>query len=78
MHCKIQEIFQLQELCQVKNKEIIQLKEAMKQKNSTSGDFESTIKNLTHTLMLKQNNLETVTTERNALKLQLEKLEVST
>lgn len=27
--------------------------------------------------MLKQNNLETITTERNALKLQLEKLEVT-
>lgn len=52
------------------------MKEALRQKNTSSGDFESTIKNLTQTLMIKQNNLETVTTERNALKLQLERLEV--
>lgn len=67
---------QLEELLTVKNGEIGQLKEAVRKKSTTSGDFESTIKNLTHTLMLKQNNFETVTTERNALKLQLERVEV--
>lgn len=39
-------------------------------------DLESRIKSLTQTLMIKQNALETITTERNALRLQIEKQEV--
>lgn len=44
--------------------------------HSESDEYENRIKSLTQALMLKQNTLETVTTERNALRLQLEKLEV--
>lgn len=74
-----QELTQLQELVKVKTNEIIQLRDTVKQKanNNIPEDFESRIRSLTQTLMLKQNNLETITTERNALKLQLEKLEVN-
>ncbi|XP_022902416.1 golgin-84 [Onthophagus taurus] len=39
------------------------------------GDFESRLHSLTQTLMVKQNTLETITSERNALRIQLEKLE---
>ncbi|KAJ8955333.1 hypothetical protein NQ318_003427 [Aromia moschata] len=77
LHLKSQELVQLQDLLRVKNNEILQLKGVIKQKTTTNAndDIESRIKSLTHTLMLKQNNLETVTTERNALQLQMEKLE---
>ncbi|KAJ8985857.1 hypothetical protein NQ317_006229 [Molorchus minor] len=77
VHFKNQELVQLQDLLKSKTNEIIQLKEIIKQKTNTNivEDIESRIKSLTQTLMLKQNNLETVTTERNALRLQLEKLE---
>lgn len=76
---KNQELFQLKELINVKDNKITQLKDVIKQKANTTTheDIESRIKSLTQTLMLKQNKLETVTTERNALRLQIEKLEVS-
>ncbi|KAJ8936442.1 hypothetical protein NQ314_012304 [Rhamnusium bicolor] len=78
LHLKNQELSQLQELLKVKNNELLQLKEVLKQKANSNAneDIESRIKSLTQTLMLKQNNLETVTTERNALRLQIEKLEM--
>ncbi|CAH1153574.1 unnamed protein product [Phaedon cochleariae] len=72
-----QEFSQVQDLLRVKDYEIHKLKEALRHKGTPSfnEDIESRIKSLTHTLMVKQNALETVTTERNALKLQFEKLE---
>lgn len=68
----------MQEILKVKNSEINALKEAVKTKSNdvVDEDIESRIKSLTQTLMLKQNNLETITTERNALRLQIEKMEV--
>lgn len=79
LYLKNQELLQLKELINVKDSEITQLKVFIKEKaNATvNEDIESRIKSLTQTLMLKQNKLETVTTERNALRLQIEKLEVS-
>lgn len=80
LYLKNQELLQLKELISVKDNEINQLKNVIKQKANVTvnEDIESRIKLLTQTLMLKQNKLETVTTERNALRLQIEKLEVST
>lgn len=57
-----------------KSNEIQQLRLSLQQK--PHDDLESRIKSLTQTLMIKQNTLETITTERNALRLQMEKLEV--
>lgn len=39
-------------------------------------EYENRVKSLTQTLIFKQNALETITTERNALRLQFEKLQV--
>lgn len=77
LHRALQDINQLQEILKVKNSEINALKEAVKTKSNdvVDEDIESRIKSLTQTLMLKQNNLETITTERNALRLQIEKME---
>lgn len=57
-----------------------QLKIQLRQNKSltSNGDLEERLQSLTQMLISKQSNLETVTTERNALRLQLEKLEVST
>lgn len=79
MYLKDHDLAKLQEEVKVKTNELSQIKETLKQKSNVNinEDFESRIRSLTQTLMLKQNNLETVTTERNALRLQLEKLEVS-
>lgn len=51
----------------------VQLRQTKSQ--SSNGDLEARMHSLTQTLMSKQSSLETVTTERNALRLQLEKLE---
>ncbi|XP_044765050.1 golgin-84 [Coccinella septempunctata] len=61
----------------VKNEEIEQLKSHLKQCSSAVNDeeLEDRIKNLTQTLMIKQNKIEAITSERNALRIQLEKLE---
>ncbi|KAJ8923600.1 hypothetical protein NQ315_010179 [Exocentrus adspersus] len=77
LYLKNQELLQLKEQMGVKDNEIAQLKEIIKQKANVNvnEDVESRIKSLTQTLMLKQNKVETVTTERNALRLQIEKLE---
>lgn len=40
-------------------------------------ELENRMHSLTQSLLSKQNNLETITAERNALKLQLEKITVS-
>lgn len=42
-----------------------------------SNEMDSRIASLTQTLVLKQQALECLTTERNALRLQLEKIEVN-
>lgn len=62
----------------MKDEELEQVKSQLRQSKShaTNSDLESRLHSLTETLMCKQSNLETVTTERNALRLQLEKLEV--
>lgn len=75
---KIEEVTRLQNYSSYATEENIKLKKtlARQPKNSEPDEFENRIKSLTQTLIFKQNNLETVTTERNALRLQLEKLEV--
>jgi len=77
LHKAVQEINQLQNTLKIKNNEINAVVEAVKTKSNLipNEDIESRIKSLTQTLMLKQHNLETVTTERNALRLQIEKIE---
>ncbi|XP_044256629.1 golgin-84 [Tribolium madens] len=77
LQLKMQELAQHYQIIQSKSEEINKLQEALKCKSNSSGytDFESRIKSLTDTLMVKQNALERVTTERNALRIQLEKLE---
>lgn len=44
---------------------------------NNSNDFEERINSLTQSLVQKQNSLESITVERNALRMQLEKLDVS-
>ncbi|KAG5872813.1 hypothetical protein JTB14_015342 [Gonioctena quinquepunctata] len=77
LYKKNQEISQLQETFEKTNIEIQKLKEAANQKVHSNDieDLESRIASLTQVLMLKQNALETVTTEKHALRLQLEKIE---
>ncbi|KAL1493465.1 hypothetical protein ABEB36_011512 [Hypothenemus hampei] len=72
------EIAQLQEALRCTKNECIKLTEALQKKSEhlENEEYENRIKSLTQTLMLKQSKLETITTDRNALKLQLEKLEV--
>ncbi|CAH0546651.1 unnamed protein product [Brassicogethes aeneus] len=72
-----QDLSKLQELLSTKDTEIIKLQTLLKKKLTlkTDKDVENQIESLTQTLMLKQSSLETATTERNALKLQVEKLE---
>jgi hypothetical protein len=78
LQLKTQELSQQYHVMQLKNEEVDKLQQALKNKANANanGDIDTRIKSLTETLMLKQNALETVTTERNALRLQLEKLEV--
>lgn len=61
------------------NQQIEELKQQLKQRKTFTGneDVESRIQGLTQMLMTKQSSLESITTERNALRIQLEKLEVS-
>lgn len=55
------------------------MKQQLKQRSSNkiNNNIDSRLQSLTQTLMTKQNALEVVTTERNALRIQLEKLDVS-
>lgn len=61
-----------------KEEELDQVKGQLRQAKSQTpnSDLEARLRTLTQTSMMKQSNLETVRTERNALRLQLEKLEV--
>ncbi|KAF5300381.1 hypothetical protein FQR65_LT01002 [Abscondita terminalis] len=74
---RLQEISHQNAVIESKNQKIFQLEQQLKQKADpvTNEELEERLQNLTHTLMCKQNNLEVATTERNALRLQLEKLE---
>lgn len=58
--------------------EIFQLRDKMSQRvQSSSNEAEERIHSLTHSLVQKQTALESITAERNALRIQLEKLDVS-
>lgn len=74
------ELSYVHNILSVKNSEIDRIKEQLRLSASFKGnnDLESRLHSLTQTLMSKQSTLETITTERNALRLQLEKLEVHT
>lgn len=50
---------------------------ASQRSGNNSNDFEERINSLTQSLVQKQNSLESITVERNALRMQLEKLDVS-
>lgn len=62
---------------QKKNSEISKLKMQLSVTVTPSNEIDSRITSLTRTLVLKQQALECLTTERNALRLQLEKVEAS-
>lgn len=57
--------------------EIAKLKMQLSATLIPSSEIESRLASLTQTLVSKQQALENLTTERNALRLQLEKIEVS-
>jgi hypothetical protein len=59
--------------------ELTKLRSQLSQRPSSPADdeLESRLHALTQTLVVKQSSLETVTTEKNALRLQLEKIEVT-
>lgn len=67
----------MQKSCEDKHKEIGDLKLKLKEKNNFQSniDMDLRMQNLTDALMAKQSTLETITSERNALCIQLEKLE---
>lgn len=56
--------------------EISRLRSQLSAALTPSSEVESRLATLTQTLVLKQQALESLTTERNALRLQLEKIEV--
>jgi len=62
---------------QKQNSEISRLKLQLSASATPSNEMDSRIASLTQTLVLKQQALECLTTERNALRLQLEKIEVN-
>ena len=57
--------------------EIARLRTQLSAAVTPSSEVESRLSTLTQTLVLKQQALESLTTERNALRLQLEKIEVT-
>lgn len=60
-----------------RQEELLQLQKQIElRSNVDNEELESKFHVLTQTLIMKQNSLETVTTERNALRLQLERVEV--
>lgn len=62
---------------QKRNNEIARFKAQLTASATPSGEIESRLASLTQTLVMKQHAVENLTTERNALRLQLEKLEVN-
>ena len=61
---------------QKQESEIAKLKSRLSAAVIPNSEFESRLSNLTRTLVLKQQEVENLTTDRNALRLQLERLEV--
>lgn len=63
----------------IRQEEIMKLKSRITTRggSSESNVLEDRVQSLTQSLVKKQTSLESVTAERNALRLQLEKLEVS-
>ena len=72
-------IAQLASRVREREAELSRLRSQLSQRPSspTGDELENRLHTLTQTLVLKQSSLETVTTEKNALRLQLEKIEVS-
>lgn len=68
----------MQKLLEMRNKTVDDLKEQIKETSNFQSNIEADmrIRNLKETLLTKQNSLEAVTSERNAFRLQLEKLQV--
>lgn len=62
---------------QKQESEISRLRSQLSAAATPNSEVESRLSSLTRTLVLKQQELEHLTTERNALRLQLEKLEVN-
>lgn len=62
---------------QKQESEISRLKSQLSAAATPSSEVESRLSSLTRTLVLKQQELEHLTTDRNALRLQLERLEVA-
>lgn len=73
------QVAQLASRVRERDTELSRLRSQLSQRpSSPMGDeLENRLHTLTQTLVLKQSSLETVTTEKNALRLQLEKIEVS-
>ncbi|GFG29421.1 hypothetical protein Cfor_02622 [Coptotermes formosanus] len=73
------QIAQLASRVREREAELSRLRNQLSQRPSspTGDELENRLHTLTQTLVLKQSSLETVTTEKNALRLQLEKMEVS-
>ena len=63
---------------QKQESEISRLRSQLSAAGTPSSEVESRLASLTRTLVLKQQDVEKLTTERNALRLQLEKIEVIT
>lgn len=61
---------------QKQESEISRLRSKLSAVATPSSEVESRLSSLTRTLVLKQQELEHLTTDRNALRLQLERLEV--
>lgn len=72
------QVAQLASRVREREAELSRLRSQLSQRpSSPMGDeLENRLHTLTQTLVLKQSSLETVTTEKNALRLQLEKIEV--
>lgn len=73
------QVAQLASRVREREAELSRLRSQLSQRPSspTGDELENRLHTLTQTLVLKQTSLETVTTEKNALRLQLEKIEVS-
>lgn len=72
------ELVQKNDIIKTKDEELVKMQEQIRQNKmkSSTVELENRLSSLTDMLMLKQNGLEAITNERNALRLQLESLEV--
>jgi len=73
------QVAQLASRVRERDAELGRLRSQLTQRPSSplGDELENRLHTLTQTLVLKQSSLETVTTEKNALRLQLEKIEVN-